>query len=141
MKLLMRALMLCSALLLLRVTPGHIEKAWGAEYPGATGSSPTQNQPSANPGIWLLDIYRDYISPVKGYECPSVPPCSSYAVQVFRKHGFFVGWMMMVDRLIHEGREERSVSPLIYWNGKWKLYDPVENNDFWWYQPGEKRKE
>jgi hypothetical protein len=133
--------MLCSALLLLWVNPGPIEKAWGDEYPSSTTSSAPQNQSSANPGIWLLNIYRDYISPVKGYECPSVPPCSSYAVQAFKKHGFFMGWMMMVDRLIHEGQEERSVSPLVDWNGTWKLYDPVENNDFWWFHPDRKRQE
>ena len=40
--------------------------------------------------------------------------------------------MMTVDRLIHEGKEEASVSPLLFSEGKWKLYDPVENNDFWW---------
>jgi len=40
---------------------------------------------------------------------------------------------MTVDRLIHEGNEETSVSPLIYSKGEWKILDPVENNDFWWY--------
>ena len=39
---------------------------------------------------------------------------------------------MTVDRLIHEGSEELSVSPRIYSEGQWKIYDPVENNDFWW---------
>ena len=44
-----------------------------------------------------------------------------------------MGWMMTVDRLIHEGREETEVSPFIHSEGKWKIHDPVENNDFWWY--------
>jgi hypothetical protein len=51
------------------------------------------------------------------------------------KHGFFLGWMMTVDRLLHEGQEETKVSPVVYYEGKWMLFDPVWNNDFWWYQP------
>ena len=42
---------------------------------------------------------------------------------------------MTVDRLIHEGKEETEVSPMVYAHGKWKIYDPVENNDFWWHTP------
>lgn len=42
-----------------------------------------------------------------------------------------MGWLMTVDRLIHEG-DEASLSPLVYENGQVKIFDPVENNDFWW---------
>lgn len=86
-----------------------------------------------NPGVWLVSIYRDYISPVGGQECPSIPSCSSYSIAAFEKHGFFIGWMMTVDRLIHEGRDEAKVSPVVYSHGKWKILDPLENNDFWWF--------
>jgi hypothetical protein len=134
-------LILCWALILLWVNPGPFEKAWGDEYPSSTTSSHQKEQSSGNPGIWFIDIYRDYISPVDGDRCPSVPSCSSYALQAFKKHGFFIGWMMTVDRLIHEGQEERSVSPLIYSNGTWKFYDPVENNDFWWFHRDRKQHE
>jgi len=37
---------------------------------------------------------------------------------------FFVGWVMTVDRLIHEG-DEGSVSPLVRRNGRLKILDPV----------------
>jgi hypothetical protein len=50
----------------------------------------------------------------------------------FKKHGFFIGWLMTVDRLIHEIDEE-SVSPLVNYKGRAKIFDPVENNDFWWF--------
>ena len=83
----------------------------------------------------LLSIYRDHISPVDGDRCPSYPSCSSYSAQAFRKHGFVMGWLMTVDRLIQEGREEAAVSPRILSDGKVKIYDPVENNDFWWHRP------
>lgn len=101
-------------------------------------ASSTTEPAGFNFGAWLVGFYRDNISPVKGYDCPSFPSCSTYSVQAMRKHGFFIGWMMTVDRMIHEGKEETRVSPLIYSEGKWKIFDPVENNDFWWYSPDRK---
>jgi len=99
--------------------------------------SPTEKQGSkTNPAMWFVSFYRAHISAVDGDRCPSLPSCASYSVKAMKKHGFFVGWMMTVDRLIHEGREESSVSPMVLSEGKWKIYDPVENNDFWWYHPG-----
>jgi len=88
-----------------------------------------------NLGTWLVGIYRDNISPVDGDRCPSIPSCSSYSLQAMKKHGFFIGWMMTVDRLIHEGEEETRVSPVVYSDGQWKIFDPVENNDYWWHSP------
>jgi len=94
-----------------------------------------------NPGTWLISFYRDHISAVDGDRCPSIPSCSSYSVQAFRKHGFIMGWFMTVDRLIHEGKEEEKISPVVYSNGKWMIYDPIENNDFWWYRAHETHDE
>ncbi len=48
---------------------------------------------------------------------------------------------MTVDRLIHEGKEETRVSPVVIFNGKRKILDPLENNDFWWYTPNRKHDE
>jgi ferredoxin len=95
--------------------------------------SSQEADPQVNLGSWLASLYRDNISAVDSDRCPSVPTCSSYAVEVFQKHSFIMGWLMTVDRLIHEGEEETSVSPLIYSEGRWKIFDPIENNDFWWY--------
>jgi len=83
-------------------------------------------------GEWLITFYSKHISAVDGDRCPSFPSCSAYSARAFKKHGFFLGWMMTVDRLIHEGKEETKVSPVVFSEGKWKIYDPVENNDFWW---------
>ena len=85
-----------------------------------------------NIGASLVSIFRDHISAVDGDRCPSLPSCSSYSVMAFKKHGFFIGWLMTVDRLIHEIDEE-SVSPLVNYKGRAKIFDPVENNDFWWF--------
>lgn len=110
-----------------------------------TIKTPTQAAQDENagfsPGSWLISFYRDHISAVDGDRCPSTPSCSSYGVQAFKKHGFIIGWFMTVDRLIHEGKEEEKVSPVVYSKGKWMIYDPIENNDFWWYQEHENREE
>lgn len=85
-----------------------------------------------NIGFMLANFYKKVISPVDGDRCPSLPTCSAYSAEAFKKHGFFIGWMMTVDRLIHEGPEEAKISPTFYHGGKWKVLDPVQNNDFWW---------
>lgn len=101
--------------------------------PCVSGEDEKTDRSGFNLGMWLISLYRDYISPVDGSRCPSIPSCSSYSAMAFKKHGFFIGWMMTVDRLIHEGNAETSVSPLVYSKGEWRILDPVENNDFWWY--------
>ena len=89
-----------------------------------------ENSSKENPGVWLSSFFRDIISPVDGDRCPSIPSCSSYSVNAFKKHGFFSGWLMTVDRLLHEA-DEGSVSPKVYLDGRFRVLDPVENNDYW----------
>lgn len=86
----------------------------------------------SNIGAWFASSVWPHISAVDGQRCPSHPTCSSYSARAFEKHGFFVGWLMTVDRLIHEA-DERSVSPGVRRDGQIKTLDPIENNDFWWY--------
>ena len=97
-----------------------------------TDSSANRTETDINIGAWFASFFSEHISAVDGDRCPSDPSCSSYSAQAFKKHGFFVGWAMTVDRLIHEG-DEGSVSPVVRRNGRLKILDPVENNDFWWY--------
>jgi hypothetical protein len=112
---------------------------------GAEEGRPTETRSSDDPKAGLagrfISFFRDHISAVDGDRCPSYPSCSSYSAEAFRKHGFVMGWLMTVDRLIHEGKEERSVSPLIRRDGSWRIYDPVENNDFWWHHPSKRGHE
>ena len=88
-----------------------------------------------SPGSFIFRLYEDgldHLSAVRAGECPMYPSCSSYSKQVMVKHGVAVGWVMTADRLMRCGRDEMELSPLIYVDGKWKYYDPVERNDFWW---------
>jgi putative component of membrane protein insertase Oxa1/YidC/SpoIIIJ protein YidD len=91
-----------------------------------------KGESQSNVGVWLASFFSKNISAVDGDRCPSAPTCSSYSVQAFKKHGLVMGWLMTVDRLIHEGNEW-SVSPVEKRGGKLKIIDPVENNDYWWY--------
>jgi len=77
-----------------------------------------------------IDILWGYISSVDGDRCCMQPTCSAYSLQAIKKHGFFIGFMMTADRLIHEGNE-MDYAPLVKVGDRCKFYDPVSNNDFW----------
>lgn len=96
--------------------------------------------PEFSIGAWFASSVWRHISAVDGKRCPSEPTCSSYSAQAFRKHGFFIGWVMTVDRLIHEADEGRH-SPLVRIDGEYKIFDPVEDNDFWWYGKDERDRD
>jgi len=104
--------------------------------PGSPGIGSDQagqaEETGFNIGAWFATSVWPHISEVDGQRCPSEPTCSSYSAQAFRKHGFFMGWLMTVDRLIHEADEGRQ-SRLVKREGQYKVLDPVANNDFWWY--------
>ena len=50
--------------------------------------------------IWLIGLYRKYISPLKPPCCRFSPTCSAYAVEAFRKRGFFAGLILTVWRIL-----------------------------------------
>jgi len=71
-----------------------------------------QEKSGFNLGAAFLSVFRDHISAVDGDRCPSVPTCSAYGVHAFKKHGFFKGWMMTVDRTwILKGMDDDGGSP------------------------------
>ncbi len=50
--------------------------------------------------IGLLKFYQKFISPIKPGCCRFTPTCSSYAIEAFRKRGFFVGFILTVWRIL-----------------------------------------
>jgi hypothetical protein len=50
--------------------------------------------------IWLINIYRLFISPLKPPTCRFVPTCSDYALQAIEKHGIIRGGSMAVRRIL-----------------------------------------
>lgn len=92
-----------------------------------------------NPATVVIGLYTgplDHLSAVSVGECPMYPSCSHYALNAIKKHGPVIGWFMACDRLIRCGRDALNYAPKVPVNGKWKYFDPVIANDFWW-QPGE----
>jgi len=83
-----------------------------------------------------LRIYReplDHLSAVRRGVCPMHPSCSEYGRLAVKKHGFFIGWAMTMDRLMRCGRDELRRATAIWVNGQRKFYDPISANDRWWY--------
>ena len=50
--------------------------------------------------IFLVKIYRKYISGLKPPCCRFSPTCSEYAIEAFRKRGFFAGLILTVWRIL-----------------------------------------
>ncbi len=86
----------------------------------------------ADPVLYPIKFYRNYISGADGNRCPMYPSCSQYCIEAFKKHGPFLGWIMCSDRLMRCGRDETKLSPPVLINGEKLSFDPVNNNDFWW---------
>ena len=50
--------------------------------------------------IWLIGLYRKYISTLKPPCCRFSPTCSAYAIEAFRKRGFFAGFILTSWRIL-----------------------------------------
>ena len=50
--------------------------------------------------IWLVGLYRKFISPLKPPCCRFTPTCSEYAIEAFRKRGFIIGFILTVWRIL-----------------------------------------
>ena len=50
--------------------------------------------------IWLVKLYRKFISPIKPPCCRFTPTCSAYALEAYKKRGFFVGSALSLCRIL-----------------------------------------
>lgn len=48
----------------------------------------------------LIRLYQKWISPIKPPCCRFYPTCSAYALEAFRKRGFFVGFGLSLWRIL-----------------------------------------
>ena len=50
--------------------------------------------------IFLIKLYKKYISPLKGRTCIYTPSCSSYAILAIQKYGAIKGSYLAVKRIL-----------------------------------------
>lgn len=51
--------------------------------------------------IWVIELYRKYISPLKSRpSCRFYPTCSQYAIEALQKRGLIVGTALSVWRIL-----------------------------------------
>ncbi|MEO9330265.1 membrane protein insertion efficiency factor YidD [Gordonia sp. B21] len=53
--------------------------------------------------IFLIELYRTWISPMRLPTCRFEPTCSGYAVEALERHGFVHGSMLAMIRLLKCG--------------------------------------
>ena len=75
--------------------------------------------------IWLITLYRKYISPIKPACCRFTPTCSAYAIEALRKRGLIVGSLLTIYRILRCNPFSRGG------------YDPVPTKGFHTYGRGE----
>ncbi|ABW20404.1 membrane protein insertion efficiency factor YidD [Alkaliphilus oremlandii] len=50
--------------------------------------------------IFLIQIYRKYISPLKRPSCRFHPTCSAYSMAAYERYGFFKGTYLTLKRIL-----------------------------------------
>lgn len=50
--------------------------------------------------IYIIKFYQKFISPLKGQTCRFYPTCSTYAIEAYKKYGFFKGTILTLKRIL-----------------------------------------
>lgn len=99
-----------------------------------TGTAHTGYGSHGGPGFidFAFQIYSRYITRVDGARCEHRPTCSRYAVDAIKKHGYVLGSLLTIDRLLRAERSStlRDLPIDKVEDGRHYFADPVENNDF-----------
>ena len=80
----------------------------------------------------LMRFYQQFISPIDATSCRMYPSCSAFASEAFMRYGFLRGMLLTSDRLMRDCLFADSNYTLVKRGGQWLLYDPVEENAWWW---------
>ncbi len=76
------------------------------------------------PVIFLVRAYQRFISDISGLSCPMYPSCSRFGLEAVKKHGVFLGFLMMTDRLHRCGHDLFQYRKVLI-EGRIKYHDPV----------------
>ena len=84
-----------------RVQPDTDDRGTGGNTEQPTSAAaPVRNSFAAGVMIFLIRIYQKAISPYLPSQCRFEPSCSHYAVEAFRKRGFWMGMLLTAWRLM-----------------------------------------
>jgi len=86
--------------------------------------------PAVSPAAFPVLAYQQLATGVDGRDCPSWPPCSTYARRALERHGLLIGGWLALDRLIHEPDDLRH-PVLARRQGRVRSLDTLPRNDFW----------
>jgi len=50
--------------------------------------------------IYIIKLYRKYVSPMSPPSCKYYPTCSMYAIEAIEKYGIFKGGLMAIYRIL-----------------------------------------
>ncbi len=50
--------------------------------------------------IFLIKLYRKYLSPLKSTKCPYIPTCSEYGLIAIEKYGALKGGLLTLWRIL-----------------------------------------
>ena len=75
------------------------------------------------PALWLLRLYKRFISPLLGQRCRFYPSCSYYMMQAVDRYGLLRGGWLGSKRLarchpLNPGGHD-PVPDLPHWQGRW----------------------
>jgi len=82
--------------------------------------------------LGLMAIYSNLLHPGISRGCPSHPSCSHYMKSAVIRFGVPTGIILGLERLLHETGELYHGFPISTPDGV-KIYDPLDNNVFWWH--------
>lgn len=129
--------LLLAAALMLAFSSLPLSAADSMKAPPNRQAASTHRETPSTGLAWLGDgairFYARYISPADGPRSPSYPTGSAYGRNAIRSYGFFIGTLLIADRLIHEA--DRHQGPRMVRYGVSRYYDPVRYNTYWWDHP------
>lgn len=128
-----------AVLLALSPLAASAEEPWSADarHPVVPALGDPAPSPARRPSVparamrALVGGYQRHVSAHDGPHCRLYPTCSDFSRQAFARHGFVLGLLLTVDRLVQEMEVERRAPPILAW-GRVRGFDPVEAEDFWW---------
>ena len=95
------------------------------------GNSDMKTSYFSDLSVGIIHLYGVYLRPALSRGCPCTPSCSEYMLQAIHETGFPIGYVLGLERLLHETGEIHH--GLIIQTGQgFRVFDPLENNTFWW---------